>query len=204
MKIITLKEHKILASNCYLIITDNAFSVVDPSVSFDEAKKTVPELSCLKPDYVILTHAHIDHFWEIDSYVSAGCTVLVSEKDSRKLGDERLNCAIMLNGNINSYQGEYTVVSDGDRISVAGRTFEVIETPGHTDGSLCYLSDDIMFTGDTLFADGVFGRYDLPSGNPADLMRSLKKLFSLNADIVIYPGHGEISTLKSSKSFLRI
>ena len=201
LKIVTLKNEKCFASNCYLLIFDDSFSVVDPSVTYEDAKREVPEIESLKPEYVLLTHGHLDHIWGIDSYVKVGCEVLVSYDDGKMLSDKYLNCAVFLRGDIYSYNGDYRIVCDGEKIKAGNTIFEVIATPGHTKGSLCFLTDGILFSGDTLFAGGSFGRYDLPTGNFEDLRNSLYKLLSLPDDLCIYSGHGEITTMKTNKSF---
>ena len=180
-------------------MSKDTFSVVDPSVSYEEALKACPEIASLKAEYVLLTHGHVDHFWEIDSYVQIGCKVIISEKDANIMLDPELNCFEFLNGNIDSYKGEFTVVNDGDKITVGENEFSIIATPGHTAGSISYLTDGIIFTGDTLFAGGVFGRYDLPTSNGVDLLHSLRTLFALPEELVLYSGHGEKTTLKATK-----
>ena len=201
MEIFRLTDDKKFASNCYILVSEKSFSVVDPSISYEDALMRVPAISSLEPEYVLLTHGHLDHIWEIDTYVERGLKVLVSEEDGKMLSDTALNCAFMLRGKINSYKGEYQVIKDGEAIKVGDNDFKVISTPGHTKGSLCYLSDEIIFTGDTLFAGGSYGRYDLPSGNREELSASLRKLFMLPEDLRVYSGHGEATKLKDTKSF---
>ena len=199
MEIITLQNPKMFASNCYLLASDDAFSVIDPSVSYEDAIKIYPRLSELHPEYVLLTHGHVDHFWEIDSYVKRGCKVIISEKDANIIANPSMNCFEFLDGNIDSYNGEFTVVKYGDVITVGENEFTVIATPGHTAGSVSYMTDGVIFTGDTLFAGGVFGRYDLPTSNGAELLHSLRSLFALPEELILYSGHGEKTTLKATK-----
>ncbi len=201
LEIVTLTDRNIFASNCYILLSEDSFSVVDPSVSFSEAAKAVPKLQNLKPGYVLLTHGHIDHMWHIYSYTEIGCEVLVSHEDAILAKNKMLNCAFMLKGNISAYTGKYREVFAGDKILIGNVEFEVIATPGHTEGSVCYLSDEIIFTGDTIFSGGAYGRYDLPTGNFKKLRNSLNKLLSLNGDLRIYSGHGESTTLNETKLF---
>lgn len=199
MEIITLQNPKMFASNCYILCSEDSFSVVDPSVAYEDALTVCPRLLQLRPEYVLLTHGHVDHFWEIESYVKIGCRALISELDAKTAGDPKMNCYEFLSGNIDSYKGEFRLISDGDVIETVGKKFEVLATPGHSAGSVSYLTDDVIFTGDTLFAGGVFGRYDLPTSDGASLLHSLRRLFSLSEDLIVYSGHGGPTTLKKTK-----
>lgn len=201
MEIVTLTDRNIFASNCHILISNDSFSVVDPSVSYTEAKRAIPRLQNLKPGYVLLTHGHIDHIWQIYSYTEIGCEVLVSPEDALLARNKMLNCAFMLKGNISAYDGSYREVFDGDKILVGETEFRVMSTPGHTEGSVCYLSDEVIFTGDTLFAGGSYGRYDLPTGNFEKLRNSLNNLLSLDGSLKIYSGHGEATTINEIKLF---
>jgi len=79
--------------------------------------------------------------------------------------------------------------------------FKVIHTPGHSSGSVCFLIDNILFSGDTLFCDSV-GRTDLPGGSYKEIEKSIKeKIFSLDENIIVYPGHGPATTLKHEKNY---
>ena len=200
MEIITLTDNRVLTSNCYIVLSGDSFSVVDPSVSYRRALLSVPSLVNYKPGYVLLTHGHFDHIREIESYVDAGCKVLVTEHDAMLAADIEMNCSVRLGESV-AYSGEYCIISDGEQIRVGDDVFRVIETPGHTAGSVCYLTDGLIFTGDTLFANGGYGRFDAPSGNFDQLCTSLRKLFDLDENLKVYSGHGPETTLGLTKSF---
>ena len=200
MKIITLNGDYVLTSNCYIILSSGSFSVVDPSVSYKKAKEFIPDLENYTPQYVLLTHGHADHLWEIQSYVDVGCKVISTDRDAALAADSNLNCSFLFDMNT-SYVGEHITVRDGDIIKVGDAVFTVLETPGHTSGSVCYLTDGVVFTGDTLFASGGYGRFDLPSGNIAQLRESLSRLFALDGSLTVYSGHGPLTTLGETKSF---
>ncbi|MBE6537060.1 MAG: MBL fold metallo-hydrolase [Ruminococcaceae bacterium] len=199
LEIITLQNPRIFSSNCYIVLSDDAFTVIDPSVSYEDAISVYTKLGDLKAEYVLLTHGHVDHFWEIDSYLKRGARVIISEKDAEIMSKPEMNCSEFLDGNINSYSGEYATVNDGDTVETVGKTFCVIATPGHTAGSVSFKTEDVIFTGDTLFADGVFGRYDLPTSDGIALLHSLKRLFALPDHLTVYSGHGRPTTLKNTK-----
>ena len=80
-------------------------------------------------------------------------------------------------------------VKDGEELALYGMTVKVLHTPGHTEGSCCYIIGNVLFSGDTLFNLGA-GRTDFPSGNPGQMQKSLDKLFSLDFDYSVFPGHG--------------
>jgi glyoxylase-like metal-dependent hydrolase (beta-lactamase superfamily II) len=185
-----------------VIVIGNKFCLIDPSVDYYYASSMISELEGKVPELVLLTHAHIDHMWGIDSYVSRGAKVIVSEEDAKMLRDKNMNCASFIRGSIDSYLGEYSTVKDGDVIHFEDICFKVMSTPGHTGGSVCYISDNFAFTGDTLFAEGMYGRCDLPSGDSNELSRSLSKLLSCDKKLIIYPGHGRSSTISETGQYL--
>lgn len=189
----------LLASNCYLMFSENEICVIDPSVSLEKAKEVLH--FDLPVKYVILTHAHIDHFYEINSYVKDGALVLVSSEESAALNDANLNCSELVVGKNMGYSGGYQIINDNDIITVGNEKLRVVKTPGHTKGSICLIGTDYIFSGDTLFSGGGYGRYDLPGGNPKDLINSLKFLLSLDENYKLYSGHGNVSTIKETKSF---
>ena len=95
---------------------------------------------------------------------------------------------------------EYTTVTDGETLELFGIKIKVIATPGHTDGSVTYAVDNMLFTGDTLFLESV-GRTDFPTGSREDLVSSVKKLFALEGDYDVFPGHQEFTTLSHEREY---
>jgi len=176
LKVHLLKKRNVFASNCYILISGNEFSVIDPSVSYRDAVKDIPELRSLSPGRILLTHAHIDHIFEISSYTELGMPVLVDSADADKLGDRMKNAAYLFGEDLIGYRGEYFTL--GDTVTLPDCEIRVLRTPGHTSGSVCYLVLGKLFSGDTVFAEG-YGRYDLYSGDKAQLARSLRTIFFL-------------------------
>jgi len=204
INIYTLTRNDILGSNCYLLCVGGECAVIDPSVRYDEFVRRFPEIRKYKLKYVLLTHAHADHFVEIESYLTADVRVLVSSVDSKALSVGSMNLSIFLGREYSSYSGGYTELSDGDSVDLGGVEIKTLYTAGHTPGSVTFIAEDKLFTGDTLFSGGGYGRCDLPLGNIALLRKSLAKLLSLEGDYIIYPGHGDIEPLSVSRGYFNI
>lgn len=179
-----------LASNMYVLETCSGIFIVDPSVYPDDVVGVLPS----HVDAIICTHGHFDHINAIDRFHEKypDALVFIDSKDHNCLGDSNANCSAYFMNNCN-YS---TKVNDFSKFNFSG--FTIINTPGHTPGSVCvfYSENDekIMFTGDTLFNLGI-GRTDFPGGSDNDMMLSLSKLKKFDFDTVIYPGHGSKSTL---------
>ncbi len=182
------------ASNMYLILSENEAAVVDPSGHYDLAKRYIGER---KVKYIMLTHAHFDHMLEIDDWVkNTDATVIVGRSDAAALSDPIKNCYRLFFNENTVYSGSFTAVSDKEVLFLEDTKVEIFEVPGHTPGSLIYKIDSCAFVGDLVFAEGGFGRYDLPGGNFSLLKESIKKLSTLDLDTRLYPGHGPMFLLK--------
>jgi glyoxylase-like metal-dependent hydrolase (beta-lactamase superfamily II) len=138
-----------------------------------------------KPDVLVLTHSHFDHtefMPECEVWASERCANHVSNMDEvtlvKKFGITRKPIKVS------------KILRDGETIETGTYIFRVIETPGHTDGSICLYDEDkrVLFSGDTMFDNGIYGRTDLPSGDESTLKKSINKLLSLEIDILL-PGH---------------
>ena len=182
-----------IQENCYIVIdesTKKAF-IVDPG---DEGSKIADVIDSLgiKLEYLLLTHGHFDHVGAVE-YIADKYNVpfYISEVD------EKWSVKVpSLFGKLRKADG---YLKDGDSIAFGDNNIKVIETPGHTEGGICFLIDDILLTGDTLFRTSI-GRTDFPGGNFKDIIASIKnKLLGLGDDITVYPGHGPSSTIAFEK-----
>ncbi len=191
---IYLAQTRGYASNCYMLVSKGQGVVIDPSVPLSAFK--LPD--GIEVTAVLLTHGHFDHILELDSYIGDNTAVYISEKDAFMLNDSMGNASSLFGLPPVISSSKPKLISDGDIITVNETNIKVLATPGHTEGSVCYIADDVMFSGDTLFADGI-GRCDLIGGNYYTMQLSLKKLASLDFDFKVYPGHGELTTLKKEK-----
>ncbi|MFA5090126.1 MAG: MBL fold metallo-hydrolase [Candidatus Omnitrophota bacterium] len=189
-----------MQANCYIIATgSNAPAIIiDPG---DEEKKIRRMLNRygLSPKMVINTHGHIDHIGCDDAF---GVPVYIHKKDAELLKDDKLNLSAFLSSPF-CVRNDIIPMEDGDVVEAGAVRLKVIHTPGHTSGGICLLllspEDNILFTGDTLFFQGV-GRTDFPGADSRLLMQSIKnRLWALSDDTVIYPGHGPSSTIGQEK-----
>ena len=184
--------HK-FSSNTYVLTSCGEVCVVDPSVPHD------PAFYEGKLKYILLTHSHFDHILDIDSWKDAGGEVIVSERELDFLPDASKNCYALFFAESKGYHGAATGVCEGDFLTFGDEKIEVINVPGHTVGSLVYKLGDICFVGDTVFAGGGYGRFDLPSGNVSELLLSIRRICSFPDSFRLFPGHGKPTTVKQFK-----
>ena len=180
-----------LASNMYLADTRSGCFIIDPSVYPDR----IPEENMpVRLDAVLITHGHFDHINAVDKWAELypEAKVYMSAEDFDMIKDPYKNGSSSF-AEMCVYK---TKVNDIDGINLD--ILKIIETPGHSKGSICLLFDEdgkkALFTGDTLFAGSV-GRSDLYGGSEKELVESLKKLKTVDADVVVLPGHGPSSTM---------
>ncbi len=179
------------AANSYFLTQDEKTAVViDPAQPriADEAKRRG-----LTVTHVLLTHGHFDHIGGCAALQAEGAKVGCLAKEA-PLALGKNNMADYFGGHVPPFSVDFTF-GDGDILSLDGMQFLVIATPGHTAGGACFCVGDHLFTGDTLFA-GDIGRSDLPTGSGAQLTESVRKLYALQGDFTVCPGHGEDTTLE--------
>ena len=197
MKIYHVINGPLRVNTYFLIGQDGQAVVIDCGESYNKIKQTEQSLN-VKIKAVLLTHAHFDHAGCAKKLQDDGAKIYVSKKDAPKLMND-LNLSSHF-GRAFDYVKADCTFSDGETISVCGIDFFVIETPGHTDGSVTFKVDNALFTGDTLFLLSV-GRTDFPSGNRRDLVASVRKLFKLEGDYAVYPGHEEFTRLSHEREY---
>ena len=188
------------ASNNYLIVCEETKEAVliDAGGDYNATMQEVNS-SQINFKYIFHTHAHLDHIsGDYELKTKAGVKIFL-HKDDKFLVDkfnDQLNMFSMPDVE-NPVIDEY--IEDGQILKVGNLKFKVIHTPGHSPGGVCFLVDNTLFSGDTLFADSV-GRTDLPGGSYEQLQDSIvNKLFILDENIKVYPGHGDSTTIKHEK-----
>ncbi len=200
MKIIKLKPLSEIGTNSYIVETDSKNAVLIDAPA--DAGFIISQLreSGLTLKKILLTHGHIDHTGAVcDLAEKTGCEVYIHSSDIIKLYDADLSLSNYLGIPLKPYK-DAKALSDGDIIIQDEIKFEVISTPGHTSGSVCYISGDVMFSGDTLFYRSV-GRTDMVDGDSETLIKSLKRLKHIDYDYTVYSGHGAPTSLADEKAF---
>lgn len=187
-----------LQSNCYIAGNNGEGIVIDPGSRASDIIRLAEEMK-LDIKYILLTHAHIDHICSVDEIRDKlDAKVMIHAADAPALSNGMLNGSVMF-ADSRTFKEADTLLKDGDSFDVGGMKIDIIHTPGHTPGGICIKIEENIFTGDTLFRMSV-GRTDLGNGNHKDLINSIKnKLMVLDNDSVVYPGHGESSTIGFEK-----
>lgn len=193
-----------VSTNCYIVYregTDEAV-IVDPADNGAYLLNKCRELG-VKPVAVLLTHGHFDHIMAVEDIRRAfRCKVYAHMDEERLLKDPSLNLSGTLGTEQTALEAD-CLLRDGEVLDLIGYGWKVMATPGHTAGSVCYYieSEGVLISGDTLFAESL-GRTDLPTGNSADIIRSITKtLFLLPDSTMVYPGHGEPTTIGHEKRY---
>ncbi len=186
-----------LRVNTYFLVNEGKKTavVIDSGENYKLIKKVENE-NGFKIKAVLLTHAHFDHAGNVKKLQDDGAKIYISKIDAPKLlNEENLSSSF---GRVFDYCTADFTFTDGDILDIEDIKIKVIYTPGHTDGSVTFVVEDMLFTGDTLFLESV-GRTDFPTGNRDELVKSVKKLFDLEGDYKVYPGHQEFTTLSHER-----
>ncbi|MGB9679365.1 MAG: MBL fold metallo-hydrolase [Thermoanaerobacteraceae bacterium] len=187
--------------NCYIVFDeyDHTAAIIDPGGNEEEILDFIKQTNLIV-EYILLTHGHFDHIAAVETLRDVTeAKVLISYEDAPMLTNPELNLSSRFYKNIIcSDADEY--LKDQDIINLSNIKIKALSTPGHTKGGMCFITDSICFTGDTLFK-GSIGRCDFPGGDINILMNSIKtKLLTLNDETLIYPGHGDLSTIGEEKN----
>jgi glyoxylase-like metal-dependent hydrolase (beta-lactamase superfamily II) len=199
------------AANCYVVATGPGAEcvVIDPGKDATAGVDEIVRQHRLKPVSVLVTHGHVDHMWCVAPVAGTyDATAYVHPADRHLLADPMAGMsaettAMMLGGRYTFAEPERVEeLVDGQAVELAGISFTVDHTPGHTPGSITFRTpheqddvSEVMFAGDLLFS-GSIGRTDLPGGDHGQMLRSLReKVLALRDDVVVLPGHGEQTSI---------
>jgi len=186
--------------NCYLLGCSKSqkMAVIDPGGEIDTIWQKIQRIG-YSFEYIINTHGHPDHTaGNMELKQKSQAKILAHPDDVAMMTDkENLLSSMLFEAKPSPPPDQ--LITEGQVITLGDISLKVLHTPGHTPGGICLLCGDIIFTGDTLFADGI-GRTDFPGGNYTQLISSIKnKLYTLDDQLRILPGHGEESTLGKEK-----
>lgn len=188
-----------LAANCYLIIDEKKALIDvggDPEFIIRAIKKHIEPKEL---DYIFLTHSHYDHA-SAAGFFKGIAKIAIHEEEIKVM---RMQSFASIFGLRFKLFDPDIILRGGERFELGEVTLEVIHTPGHSPGSVCFYEPNKkwLFSGDTVFAYGSFGRYDLPGGNPERLIESIELLSKLDV-VNLYPGHEDVVEGDAKESIL--
>ena len=189
----------IYAVNCYIVYDETSMegSIIDPGGNAKELIQAIEELN-ITLKYILLTHGHFDHTGAVEGLVKKyHLPVCISKNDYDMILDDNNDKIFAKIGNVKNF----IFLKDNDIVKSGDLEFKVLETPGHTPGGICFLIEDILFSGDTLF-NGSVGRTDFNGGNCDILIDSIKKkIMELPDNTIVLPGHGEESSVGNERMY---
>lgn len=189
-------------SNCYALVSDGEAVLIDAGAHPDDIDAALQKRG-LSLRAILLTHGHFDHILGAEAIAETHrVPVYIHENDEEMLSDGMKNAySVFFGGEWGEFHGAGTF-RDGDVLPIFGEEIEVIHTPGHSEGSVCFKVGNSLFTGDTIFSRGT-GRCDLYSGDTDKIRASIAMLDKLPHDMTIYPGHGISCTLGDAMRYAR-
>lgn len=168
--------------------------IIDPGADFDIIKSSIEE-NCTKPDFILNTHGHYDHIGAVQDIISSyKIPFYIHELEEPIITDPDKNISSFFGKNELSLK-TYDLIKNGDYNFFTDLGIDIINVPGHTPGSIMIKTGNFLFTGDLLFK-GTIGRTDLPGGDPEEIKRSLARIKKMDERSIIYPGHGEATSLE--------
>ena len=190
-----------IATNCYLIedSATGARAVIDPGDDCPELYEEIDRRGGAL-DYILLTHGHFDHILGVAELCRRyHPTVCACEDELQVLQRGLYNLTSVHHIRLTAFEVN-RLLHDGDEIVLGESVIRFIHTPGHTAGSGCYMVDDCLFSGDTIFCESV-GRTDFPTSDSAAMLRSAARIRDLDGDYRIYPGHDMFTTLSHERRY---
>ena len=185
-----------LGTQCYILCDEknSVCAIIDPGFEPDKIEKLLQSTGCVA-QYILLTHGHFDHVTACNELRKrTGAKVYLHKDDAEMVTKPELNLYHYLFRTGFEPVIIDEIIADGDSIKLGDLKITFKHTPGHTEGCVCILCDDVLFSGDTLFK-GTIGRVDHPGGDLLTSIHSVKELARLTKNYRILPGHGEETTL---------
>ena len=197
-----IKMHPLgdIGANCYTLLSDEAAIVIDPG-EFSQGVCDFLAENSQKKRIILLTHCHFDHIGGAAALRElTGTQIAIGEKELEHTLDPIKTQSAYFGIFIEPFKAD-TAIRDGETLKIGDIEIKCIETPGHTVGGMCYLIDDNLFSGDTLFRMSI-GRTDFENGSFTDISSSIRKLYSaLEDDTTVFPGHGEPTKIGYEKKY---
>lgn len=191
-----------LQENSYVVACEDSKEavIIDPGAEAERIYRVVT-FHGFRLKYIMNTHGHLDHIGGIAELVNKSGAPFLLHQDDLYLLDNLEQEPLQAYLQVPVPPAPQQLLQDGDRLTVGSLEFQVLHTPGHTPGSVCFLIGSVLFSGDTLFANSV-GRTDLPSGNHDQLLKSIReKLLPLDDSVRVYPGHGNATTIGMERAY---
>ncbi len=191
-----------LQENSYVVACEETKEavIIDPGAEAERIYRVVT-FQGFTLKYVMNTHGHVDHIGGVGDLIEKTGVPFMMHKDDMFLIQEIEHDPIQAFLQIKTPPPPDRFLSDGEKIAVGNLEFEVLHTPGHTPGGVCFLVANVLFCGDTLFANSI-GRTDLPGGSHQQLLTSIReKLFTLDDNVRAYSGHGSVTTIGNERQF---
>ena len=188
-----------LQTNCYILQSHTAAIIIDPGDEPERIVRFVQDIK-VKPGQIVATHTHFDHVLGVDAVrAKLNIPFLIHRDDLPMLESMQSRVRQFMGFEVPPPPKVDGYLKDGDALRVGNETIRVLHTPGHSPGSLSLSGDGYVFTGDALFNQSI-GRTDLPGGDLTNLIHSIKeRLFKLDDDTGVYPGHGAETTIGDEK-----
>ena len=190
-----------IGTNCFLVTDEESGHrfLVDPGCWDGSLRRLLLNVKEGQLDYILLTHGHFDHILGVaDVQKRYGGKIVVHEKDSDCFVNKSRSLLKSIDEDVHLPEKADITVTDGSKLPFGNGSITVMHTPGHSEGSVCYLIEDLVFSGDTLFYGSV-GRTDLYCGNYDDIIKSVKRIAALPGDRKVFPGHGMLTTLERER-----
>ncbi len=193
-----------ISTNCYILYREayKKAVIVDPGAQGTYILARCSELG-VTPEAIFLTHGHFDHILAVEEIRREfpEIHIYAGEHEKDTLQNPSINLSAGFGQSCSLEADVY--VKDQEIIEVAGISFQVIHTPGHTVGSICFFlaEEEVLISGDTLFLESL-GRTDFPTGDQSLIINSIReRLFVLPGDTLVYPGHGDMTTIGHEKAY---
>ncbi len=188
--------HGVLNVNCYILSSNSLCVIIDPGAEKEVLQKYVEENN-LKVIAILLTHGHVDHIGAVDSF-DVPIYMHKSEKEVFVYNYDHVYEEFGVEYTYDYEKMDFNYIEDNEILKLGDFNIKCIHTPGHSQGSMCYIINDNIYTGDTLFK-GTVGTCKYDTGNEEELKESIKKILNEDENLIVYAGHGAKTTIKREK-----